>query len=60
MDERSWRVVFLGAGLLLAFAWLASALWRAPKRRSRWQRLRELRRDAGEEPSRDAERDGDA
>jgi|GEM_PF-3286545 len=46
MDELGWRVVLLGAGLILALAWFASALRRAPKRRSRWQRLRdELRPD---------------
>jgi hypothetical protein len=42
MDELSWRVVSLGALLIVAFAWLAHGLSRIQKRKSRWQRLQEL------------------
>jgi hypothetical protein len=41
MDELGWRVGLLGTGLLLALAWFARALRRAPKRKSRWERLRD-------------------
>jgi hypothetical protein len=41
MDELGWRVGLLGAGLMLALVWFARALRRAPKRRSRWERLRD-------------------
>jgi hypothetical protein len=57
MDELAWRVGLLAAGLLLALAWLASALSRAPKRKSRWRRLQELEGDAGPERARDCDAD---
>jgi len=40
MDELGWRVGLLGAACC-SLAWSAGALRRAPKRRSRWERLQD-------------------
>jgi uncharacterized membrane protein YgcG len=44
MDELSWRVGLLMAAIVLALIWFASALRRAPKRRSRWERFKDEQR----------------
>jgi hypothetical protein len=50
------RVILLGIALIAALGWFVSALRRAPKRPSRWQRLKDLRQseaaEDGENPPR--------
>lgn len=45
MEELTWRVVSLGALLIVALAWLAHGLSQIQKRKSRWQRLKELEQE---------------
>lgn len=52
MDELTWRVVSLGALLIVAFAWLVHGLSRIQKRKSRWQRLKELEQERAGDDSR--------
>ena len=52
MDELIWRVISLGALLIVAFAWLVHGLSRIQWRKTRWQRFKELEQERAADDSR--------